>query len=175
VRRTGQRAIAVAVVAAALATVGPAWAGAPSNEGGLAGDVANERLVRELYDDFVAAWNRHDVDALANMWAIDGDHLEPDGTVAKGRDAVRALFAREHATVFGKSRLNLSVADVWFVSGDVALVDGGYEIYGIQTADGTELPARRGHLTSVLINEQGKWWIAASRLMIPTELPYKKK
>jgi uncharacterized protein (TIGR02246 family) len=162
----------------ALLTIGLAGsvpAKAPSNEGGLAGDVANEKLVRELYDQFVAAWNRHDVPALAGMWSIDGDHMEPDGTVAKGREAITMLFTRAHQTIFAKTRLNLSVADVWFPSGDVALIDGGYEIYGIQTPDGEELPARRGHLTSVLILEQGKWWIAASRLMIPTELPYKKK
>jgi uncharacterized protein (TIGR02246 family) len=168
-------AIVLGVVAVALAAGGRAWAVSPSNEGGLAGDIANERLVRELYDKFVGAWNRHDVESLAGMWAIDGDHFEPDGTVAKGRDAVRALLAREHGSVFAKTRLDLSVADVWFISDDVALVDGGYEIYGIRTPDGDELPARRGHLTSVLIQEQGKWWIAASRLMIPTELPYKPK
>jgi uncharacterized protein (TIGR02246 family) len=168
-------AIVVGIVAAALAAGGRVEATSPSNEGGLAGDVANERIVRELYDGFVAAWNRHDVEALAAMWAIDGDHFEPDGTVAKGRDAVRALLGREHGSVFAKTRLTLSVADVWFVSEEVALVDGGYEIHGIRTLDGAELPARRGHLTSVLIREQGKWWIAASRLMIPTELPYKPK
>lgn len=168
-------AIVTSIVVAAVAMTGFADVPAPSNEGGLAADVANERVVRELYDNFVAAWNRHDVAALAAMWAIDGDHLEPDGSVAKGRDAVGRLLARQHETVFGKTRLNLSVADVWFPADHVALVDGGYEIYGIRTPDGQELPARRGHLTSILIQEQGKWWIAASRLMIPMELPYKKK
>jgi len=167
--------IVIGIVAAALAVGGRVEATAPSNEGGLASDIANEQLIRGLYENFVAAWNRHDVATLAGMWAIDGDHLEPDGTVAKGRDAVRALLTREHESVFAKTRLNLSLADVWFVSENVALVDGGYEVTGIRTPDGVELPARRGHLTSVLIHEQGKWWIAASRLMIPTELPYKKK
>jgi uncharacterized protein (TIGR02246 family) len=168
-------AVVIGVMAAALAAGGPVAAVSPSNEGGLAGDVANEKLVRDLYDRFVAAWNRHDPATMAGMWSIDGDHLEPDGTVAKGRDAVRALLTREHQTVFAKSHLSLSVADVWFVAQNVALVDGGYEVTGIRTPDGVDLPARRGHLTSVLLHEQGKWWIAASRLMIPTELPYKKK
>lgn len=168
-------AIVAGIVSTALVFGSDGVAKAPSNVGGLAGDIANEAVVRTLYDDFVAAWNRHDVDALASMWAIDGDLLEPDGAVAKGRDAVRAHFARQHATVFAKTRLVLRVADVWFLAEDVALVDGGYEIQGIRTPDGRELPARRGQLTSVLLKEQGKWWIAASRLMIPTELPYKPK
>jgi len=159
---------------AVLAAV-PTLATAQSNEGVIASDTANEKAVRALYERFVAAWNRHDYMALANMWAIDGDHMEPDGTVAKGREAVATLFKRGHEGPFKHTHLQLSIADVWFMSGDVALVDGGYAISGIRTPDGAELPERRGHLTSVLIREQDTWWIAASRLMIPTELPYKKK
>ena len=70
--------------------------------------------------------------------------------------------------------LDLNIDDVWFVTGDVALVDGGYTLTGAKLPDGTVLPARRGHYTSVLLNEGGRWWIVASRLMIPAPLPYKK-
>jgi uncharacterized protein (TIGR02246 family) len=153
----------------------PSLLTAQSNEGGIASDIASEKAVRALYDRFVAAWNAHDYLALAGMWAIDGDHMEPDGTVAKGREAVAMLFKRGHEGPFGQSHLQLSIADVWFITADVALVDGGYAISGIRTPDGRELPERRGRLTSVLIREGGTWEIAASRLMIPTELPYKKK
>jgi uncharacterized protein (TIGR02246 family) len=159
----------------ALLATAPPLATAQSNEGGIASDIANEKAVRALFAQFVQAWNRHDYMALAGMWAIDGDHMEPDGATAKGRDAVATLFKRGHEGAFKHTQLQLSIADVWFLSGDVALVDGGYAISGIRTPDGVELPERRGHLTSVLLKEQGKWWITANRLMIPTELPYKKK
>lgn len=162
-----------------LALVGllalPPLAGAQSNEGGIASDIANEKAVRALYDQFVVAWNKHDYMVLADMWTIDGDHMEPDGTLAKGRDAVATHFKRGHEGPFKQSHLQLSLADVWFITGEVALVDGGYAISGIRTPDGVVLPERRGHLTSVLLHEQDTWKIAASRLMIPTELPYKKK
>jgi uncharacterized protein (TIGR02246 family) len=159
----------------ALSASMPSLATAQSNEGGIASDIANEKAVRALYTQFAAAWNRHDYMTLAGMWAIDGDHMEPDGSTAKGREAVATLFKREHEGPFAHTELQLSIADVWFLSTDVALVDGGYAVSGIRTPDGVELPERRGHLTSVLLKEQGKWWITASRLMIPTELPYKKK
>lgn len=152
----------------------PPLALAQSNEGGIASDIANEKAVRALFTQFVQAWNRHDYAALADMWAIDGDHMEPDGAVAKGRTAVATLYKRQHEGPFQHTSLQLSIADVWFVGSDIALVDGGYAISGIRTPDGTELPERRGHLTCVLLNEQGKWSIIATRLMIPTELPYKK-
>jgi len=145
-----------------------------SNLGGAAGDVKSEKAVREIYERFVAAWNRHDGDALGAMYAVDGDHIEPDGNHVDGRDAVTLLFKRQHESVFKQTRLMLNIADVWFVTEDVALVDGGYAISGIRSLEGAEIPERRGHLTSVLLREGGKWSIVATRLMVPTELPYKK-
>jgi hypothetical protein len=59
------------------------------------------------------------------------------------------------------------------IGGAATDVDGGYALSGARMPDGKELPERRGHLTAVLLAEGGQWPIAASRLMIPTELPYK--
>jgi len=147
---------------------------AQSNEGGISSDVENEKQIRRLYADFTKAWNAHDVDTMTGMWAIDGDTMEPDGRHAQGRTAVGILLQREHETVFAKTTLDLSVNDVWFPAENVALVDGGYEITGIRTPYDKELPARRGHLTAVLIKENGRWWIAASRSSIPVTLPYRE-
>ena len=70
-----------------LSTAVPPLVLAQSNEGGIASDIANEKAIRALFGEFAAAWNRHDYLGLANMWASDGDHMEPDGAVAKGREA----------------------------------------------------------------------------------------
>ena len=77
----------------------PALVEAQSNEGGIASDIANEKAVRALYEQFVSAWNRHDYAALAAMWAIDGDHMEPDGTLLKGRDAVAVYLGNPSAHI----------------------------------------------------------------------------
>lgn len=153
----------------------PTWAQKLSNDGGSSVDVENEKAIRKLYEDFVTMWNRHDVASLSAMWTIDGDMLEPDGTPAKGRPNVTKLLMKEHTTVFKSSLLKLTIADVWFVASEVALVDGGYELSGVIAPDGKELAPRTGHITAVLIREdRDKWLIAASRLMIPVGLPYKK-
>ena len=144
-----------------------------SNEGGISTDLKNEKLVRAMYEDLIDAWNRHDVPAVARLWAIDGDHLEPDGTVAKGRDAVTKLFTRQHESVFKESTLDMNLQDVWFHGDNLAIVDGSYELKGAKLPNGTEIAPRRGHFTSVLLYEDGRWQVAASRLMIPTSLPYK--
>jgi hypothetical protein len=112
---------------------------------------------------------------MASRWAIDGDEVEPDGTQAKGRDQVTALLTKQHASVFKNSTLKLTVNSVWIMADTVALVDGTYELTGATLPDGTALPPRKGMLTSVLLLDKGVWAIEASRLMIPTVLPYKAK
>jgi uncharacterized protein (TIGR02246 family) len=154
-------------------------AGAEADKGlkpGIAGpksDIPHEEAIRNLYAEFVGAWNRHDVPAMVAMWAADGDHQEPDGRHPKGRKAVEELLRQEHSGVFKKTRLTLSIDGVWFITSALALVDGTYELVGVVGPDGKELPPRKGDLTSVLINEQGRWWVAASRTMIPVSLVWR--
>jgi uncharacterized protein (TIGR02246 family) len=166
--------VAAACVMSMGAAAAVSVAGTESNVGSIRSDLVNEGAIRELYTGFTAAWNRHDAEAMGAMWALDGDHLEPDGHLAKGREAVTKLFATQHSSVFKDTQLTLSVEDVWFITGDVALIDGSYEVAGAKLPDGTKLDPRKGHITSVLLKESDKWWIVASRLMIPTHLPYKK-
>ena len=144
-----------------------------SNIGGMRQDEVNENTIRALYVQFGDAWNKHDVASLANMWALDGDHIEPDGHHADGREAILDLLTKQHGSVFKNTVLTLGIEDVWFVTSDVALVDGTYAISGIVAPDGSPIPPRKGNITSVLLREGGKWWIAASRLMIPAELPWR--
>jgi uncharacterized protein (TIGR02246 family) len=172
--RTTRTRLLVLVVAGMLpvfAAASPAAAFGLS--AGPASDVEGEKEIRDLYVAFVADWNKHNPQALADRWAVDGDHLEPDGRVAKGRDEVRALFVKQHETVFAKTKLELELTSVWFISETVALADGAYSISGIVDPSGNPVGERKGHLTSVLLREQGTWWVAASRLMIPATLPYR--
>jgi uncharacterized protein (TIGR02246 family) len=168
--------VLLAMFAAAAKAAEPQAKKAPpkSNVGSIKSDLEHENSVRDLYAKFNEAWNRHDTQSMAGMWALDGDHQEPDGHTAKGRAAVLDLFTKQHQTVFKDTKLDMTLDAVWFITANTALVDGSYEVSGIRTPDGNTLPPRKGHLTSILLHEDGRWWIVASRLMIPTELPYKK-
>ncbi|MBI1813614.1 MAG: SgcJ/EcaC family oxidoreductase [Deltaproteobacteria bacterium] len=168
-----QLAIVVVLLCAASFAAAAENAAPKSDVGKLKSDIKNEEAIRKVYEQFTAAWNKHDVAALTSGWAEDGDHVEPDGRVAKGRDQVIALFTKEHATIFKDSHLTLNIDSVWFITQDVALIDGTYELDGVVLPDGTKIPPRKGRLSTNLLNEQGRWWIVASRLMIPTVLPYK--
>jgi uncharacterized protein (TIGR02246 family) len=169
----------ILIVTALILMAGSAYAEsagkARSEAGSPKSDIANEATIRKIYDDFTAAWNKHDPEALARMWALDGDHQEPDGRVAKGRAEVHKLLGMEHSTVFKKTKINLTIETVWFISQDVALVDGVYELTDVVDESGKDIGTRKGHLTSVLMQEGSVWSIAASRAMIPVPLIWRKE
>jgi len=62
---------------------------------------------------------------------------------------------------------------VWFVTADVALVDGTYVVLNAHDPNGQQLPPRKGLVSSVVIREEGTWLVAASRSMIPIPLPWR--
>jgi uncharacterized protein (TIGR02246 family) len=170
--------ILMVVAMSCLAGSVAAQSGTPTPKPGAGGprtDLANDEAIRALYGQFVAAWNAHDAKKLASFYAIDGDTMEPDGMVAKGRDEVQKHFAEEHAMAFKDTELKLTVDSVWFLAADVALVDGTYVVMGAVDPNGRPLPPRKGLLHSVLIQEGGTWYVAASRSMIPIPLPWRPK
>jgi uncharacterized protein (TIGR02246 family) len=167
--------LAAAVLAASEAQ---AQANTPKPHPGAGGprsDVANDAAIRKLYGEFTAAWNAHDPKKMASFWALDGDTIEPDGMVAKGRPEVERHFAEEQAAAMKDSTLKLTVDAVWFVSADVALVDGTYVVLNAKDPNGRPLPPRKGLVSSVVIREDGTWHVAASRSMIPIPLPWRPK
>lgn len=165
----------VAFVCVAAYAAAAAGNPTPSSDAGkLKSDIVNEQAIRKIYEQFTAAWNKHDVQAMAGMWVEDGDHVEPDGHVAKGRAEVAELLKQQHDGVFKNGHLTLTVDTVWFMTADVALADGTYELTGAVGPDGKQIPARKGRLSTIFLNERSRWWIAASRLMIPAPLPYRK-
>jgi uncharacterized protein (TIGR02246 family) len=142
--------------------------------GGPSRDLIADEEIRTLYKNFAAAWNRHDTENMASFWTIDGDHVEPDGRHPKGREEVRKLLEQEHTTVFKNTQIKLTIDTVWFLTLDTALVDGSYELSGATDPAGKPIPVRKGHLTSMLLKENGRWWVAASRLMIPVPLVWRE-
>jgi uncharacterized protein (TIGR02246 family) len=173
----------ILLVALVLATVAPAFAQtAPGGKpkeiqgvGGLKSDLANEAEIRKLYAQYTTSWNNHDPKAMASFWTIDGDYMEPDGRHAKGKTDVEKLFTVEQQSVFKNSTLALTIETVWFITQDVAMVDGKYDLSGVVDLEGKQLPTRSGHLTAVLMREDGTWKVAAGRAMIPVPLVYREK
>lgn len=134
-----------------------------------------ESEVRQRYEEFIAAFNRHDAAAMAALWSQQGDHYEPDGSFAEGREAVRKLFEAEHTTGFAEATIDLHIDSVWMISPTVALVNGFYAVEGVRGPQGDPIAIRKGHLTSVLVKDDDQWFVAASRATIPVPVPWRKQ
>ena len=138
---------------------------------------STESEVRARADEFVAAWNKHDSKAMADLWATDGDLINPAGRAAKGRAEVEKLFRDEHGTVMKKSTYKNVSSSVRVVEPELALGDWDVEISGMVGPDGAAAPVQKTHVNSLMKKASGKWWIVAARAYnyVPMPAAPKKK
>jgi uncharacterized protein (TIGR02246 family) len=133
---------------------------------------ANDRnAIRKIQRDFAKAWNQGDPNAMAANWAGDGDMINPFGREVRGQAGVEKLFAEERHTFAQGSYIAVDVKSIRFFNPDVAMVDCAFEVTGAHAPDGRELPPLKGLYANVLTRKQGKWQVAACRVMVPAPAP----
>src|SRR3954471_10326581 len=95
---------------------------------------ADEAAVRNVVKRYVDAREQRDPKAVEALFTADSDQLVSSGQWRKGRDeVVKGTLASSEAS--GGKR-TITVESVRFVSADVAIADGRYEISG--TAGGEQ-------------------------------------
>jgi uncharacterized protein (TIGR02246 family) len=120
---------------------------------------ADEAAVRKVVSDYVAARERSDKAAIADLFTADADQLTSSGEWRRGRDAIVAgTLASSKQT--GGTR-TIAVESVRFPAPDTALADGRYEIRGGAAGD------RRMWTSFVITRGKDRWRIAAIRNMLP--------
>ena len=62
--------------------------------------------IATLVDSFTAAFNRNDLDAVMAAFADDAEYRPGDGSVHRGRAAIRAAFAPQFSGAFGAMRFD---------------------------------------------------------------------
>jgi uncharacterized protein (TIGR02246 family) len=118
----------------------------------------DEAAVRELVRKYVDARDRIDPAATEALFTKDADQLVSTGEWRKGRDElVRGAMASSRE----EGKRTITVETVRFLSPDLAIVDGRYQIAG---AVGT----RAMWTTLVMTRTADGWRIAAIRNMLPS-------
>ncbi len=121
---------------------------------------ADQAAVRNVVARYVAAREHSDEKAIAALFTADADQLVSSGEWRKGRpEVVRGTLASSQST--GGTR-TVSVESVRFLSPDIALVDGRYDIAGMKSG-----ASRRMWTTLILKRTDEGWRIAAIRNMLP--------
>jgi uncharacterized protein (TIGR02246 family) len=123
---------------------------------------SNEALIRQVADDFTAAWNKHDPMAMAYCWSAEGDLINPFGRKARGLTEIQKLFQDEHNGPMKNSTYAITSVSIRYLDSTLALVDDDSEISGITGPDGTTSNLK-AHVFNVLRKSEGKWWIVAAR------------
>jgi uncharacterized protein (TIGR02246 family) len=120
----------------------------------------DEAAVKAVVARYVEAREKRDAAGVAAVFTPDADQLVSSGEWRKGREAVvKGTLASSEST---GGRRTITVESVRFVSADVALADGRYEISGMASG-----PDRRMWSTFVMKRGAEGWRISAIRNMLP--------
>lgn len=135
------------------------WAGILSNVS--ARDLTGQDAqIRTLLDSFVAAWDRHDADGVAERFAVDADCSDPWGSTVLGREQIRQM-AGDKDGFFATTRFVITGLSIRFVSGDAALVTLSGRITGLSPESPSAATDENIHL--VVSRREDRWWIASIR------------
>ncbi|MBI4478214.1 MAG: SgcJ/EcaC family oxidoreductase [Acidobacteria bacterium] len=126
----------------------------------------DDRALRDLVQGLVPLWKQADARGIASRWAPDGDVMVSDGSTAKGRGEIEKWFSTQLSGVYKGTRLTATVAAIRMVTPTVAILDGDWEIAGIQAPGGAS-GSRKGKLTIVATKINGQWLMSAWRSMVP--------
>ena len=124
----------------------------------------DEAAVRDVVAKYVNARELRDAKAIEALFTIDADQQTTSGEWRKGRGQIVPGTLESSRRNTGKRAI--IVESVRFLTADVALADGPYEISAVEGAG-----VRRMRTTIILMREGGTWRIAAIRNMVPTPAP----
>ncbi|WP_437730585.1 SgcJ/EcaC family oxidoreductase [Sorangium sp. So ce1335] len=152
---------------AAPAAPAPA-ASAPAAAAALPDARAQQALGEQLAAAFNDAWNRHDMDAFAALYAEDADFVNIFGMWWHGRPEIRKSHVGIHETVFRQSRLTSVRVETRFVAPDIAVVRWAWELTGAITPEGKPAPDMQGIFVHVARREGDRLRIVATQNTLAT-------
>ena len=133
----------------------------------------DDAAIRKDWQDYVAAWNKHDTKLLASYFTDDVDRRTNDGQISNGRSATLAAIEKSFGIVtkdgtFVPFQLVSLQVDIRFLSRDVAILDASDEL---RINTGMSFPTNH---TSIFVRKNGRWLTTAIRawpLTTPTAKP----
>jgi uncharacterized protein (TIGR02246 family) len=118
--------------------------------------VAEEQAIRAAAQAYIAALKRGDGPALAEMWTADGDIVDGQGNVLKGREAL----AQTKLPAAGEPQpeFRFGATQVRSIGDGVALEDGTVEVIPPGSKQ-----VSQGRFSAVWVKREGVWRLASLR------------
>jgi uncharacterized protein (TIGR02246 family) len=126
---------------------------------------ADEEAIRELENQFNAAWDRHDPEALAESLADDAQFITVNGAWTTTRNGFRDLMARLHGATgpFRTSTRRTPEMSVTFLAPDIAILHSRFWIDGEVLHDNLSQASRESVGTRVVRKLDGRWQVVATQ------------
>lgn len=121
-----------------------------------------EPEISEFVDLFVKKWNLHDPKELDELWAENGDLMNPSGEWEKGKANVLKILVREHQGVLRKSKMKQEISNILVLSPTMAWVDAKVRLSIPGIPEDLEKNLDH-HLVYLLVKENTQWRILAAR------------
>jgi uncharacterized protein (TIGR02246 family) len=112
---------------------------------------------------FANAWNRHDMNEFASLFASDANFVNVVGVWWKNRSEIEAAHRATHDTMFRDSRLEGEVSSVVELAPGLASVHYTWTLTGAVAPDGSPAGARNGILLLIVQEGQSGWRIKVAQ------------
>jgi uncharacterized protein (TIGR02246 family) len=122
---------------------------------------ADSAAIKQVCADFSESFSHHDPHGVAMTFAEDADFANMTGRHAHGRANIENWFAGLFRGNLKDSARTDTVRSIRFYTPELAEAEAETVITGTKSADGSELPARKG-LMIVLMTKQGGHWLIGS-------------
>jgi uncharacterized protein (TIGR02246 family) len=120
--------------------------------------VADQKAVLEVVQRFDTAWNRADAEAVAALFAPDGEFVSPSGAITSARAEIKNLLAGEFQDRLQGTTLTTKVDATKFIKQDAALAKGTFTLRGIDLFLGFETSVSGAFIFRIQKTE-GRWMI----------------
>jgi uncharacterized protein (TIGR02246 family) len=121
---------------------------------------ADSAAIKQTFTNFYESFSRHDAHATAMTFAEDADFTNMRGIHRHGRTEIEAWFANLFKGNLKSSNRTDTVRSIRFFTPQTATVDADTVITGTKTADGAEVPPRKGLMIATLTKQNGRWLIS---------------
>ena len=113
---------------------------------------------QKIADQYSAAFNKGDANALAALYTANAMRVGPDGQLVTGRAAIEKTYGDAFAGPLKGTKLTLEQGGIQVVAPDVKVMEGRFAAAGVTTI--------KGRYVNTIVR-QGKSWRLASVVTVP--------
>ncbi len=127
--------------------------------GALLVSTSDEEAIRTVVKEYGAAWNRHDMAALAELFTDDAHWINIVGMHWPGKSAVVTGHEAFHRTFFQTTDIELANIEIRAIAPGVAAAVVLLQVGPFTPPDGARRPASDDRLSLILTKREGCWRI----------------